>query len=152
MHHWLPIGHQKKRITGIHSSSTCPCCGSSHEDQDHLFACQHCEVKEARREAADSIEACLINQNMPPAVIVAFMNAIRRTTGLTDRDRSFECPHARKAAEAQSGLGSKAILRGHIHVEWYHVIKKHTGNGATLLILLHQVAENTRSQWSSAQF
>ena len=66
MHHWLPKGHQTARVTGIHSDGTCPCCGGAHEDQDHLFTCQHHVVKEARCEAASSIETHLIDQTFPP--------------------------------------------------------------------------------------
>ena len=131
MHHWLPIGHQTERVTGIHSDGTCPCCGKAHEDQDHLFTCQHHAVKEARSEAADSAETHLLGQNLPPAVVIAFMNVVQKATGLTKTDKSFECPHARKAAEAQSSLGSKAILRGHIHTELFMPLKTRTENKHT---------------------
>ena len=65
MHHWLPIGHQTARVTGISSDGSCPCCGRAHEDQDHLFTCHQQTAKAARDEAAGSIEARLIDQNSP---------------------------------------------------------------------------------------
>ena len=81
-------------------------------------------AKAARDEAASSIKAHLIDQNFPPAVTIAFMNEVRRAAGLASTDRTFECPHTRKAAEAQASLGSKAVLRGHIHTEWFHAIER----------------------------
>ena len=89
-----------------------------------MFNCQHAPVMLARREAANKAEERLLSDNLPPAVVIAFMNMIRKATGLIDTDMIFECPHARKAMEAQASLGKNAVLRGHVHVEWFHAIEK----------------------------
>ena len=124
MHHWLNLGHQKMKISKAEQDGTCPCCGTEHEDQDHLFKCKNEDTKLTIKRAIREMEETLIKENLPPGVRLAFMEKVRRATDTCDTRVIFQCNSARTASEQQDRLGSAAILRGHHHVEWVEAIFK----------------------------
>ena len=124
MHLWLNLGHQKMKISKIEKDGICPCCGTEHEDQDHLFKCENEDTRLTMRRAIREMEETLIKENLPPGVRLAFMEKVRRSTNTIDTPVIYQCDSARKASEQQDRLGSAAILRGHHHVEWVEAIFK----------------------------
>ena len=122
MHNWLNVGHQKVKITKNAEAGTCPCCGSAHESQDHLYQCTHAEMKQTVHESIAQMEKIFLNENMPPGVTVAFTRLVRKAVGITEGLVECQCREADKAAGLQAELGPAAILRGHHHVSWVTAI------------------------------
>ena len=122
MHNWLNVGHQKVKITKIAEAGTCPCYGSAHESQDHLYQCTHAEMKQTVHESIAQMEKIFLDENMPPSVTVAFTRLVRKAVGITEGLVECQCREADKAAGLQAELGPAAILRGHHHVSWVTAI------------------------------
>ena len=124
MHEWLNVGKQKERIHGSATDALCPCCGTAHEDQDHMFQCQSEPTRDAIKTGLENMEKTFRKDNMPPAVTMAFMNRIRQATAQTHIKQVFGCPWAWNAGEEQDTLGTMAILRGHHHKSWFYAIQE----------------------------
>ena len=122
MHNWLNVGHQKVKITRNPEAGTCPCYGSAHETQEHLYQCSHAEMKENVHESIEQMEKVFLAENMPSGVTVAFTKLVRKAAGIAEGLAECQCREANKAAELQAVLGPGAILRGHHHVSWVTAI------------------------------
>ena len=124
MHNWLNVGHQKERIHGSATDVLCPCCGTEHEDQDHMFQCQSESTRRAVDTGIAAMEKAFQRDSIPPAVSMAFLNRIRQATSNGGVKKVVQCPEAHIAGNAQDTLGTMAILRGHHHREWFYGIQK----------------------------
>ena len=98
MHNWLNVGHQKAKITKNAEAGTCPCCGSAHESQDHLYQCTHAEMRQTVHESIVQMEKAFLNENMPPGVTVAFARLVRRAASITEGLAECQCREVNKAA------------------------------------------------------
>ena len=65
MHEWLNLGHQKKKIHGSETDALCPCCGTAHEDQDHMFQCQSEPTRAAVSIGLHDMEEAFRKDNVP---------------------------------------------------------------------------------------
>lgn len=124
MHHWLNIGHQKMKISKIENDGICPCCGTAHEDQDHLFKCTNEDARLTMKRAIKEMNEVFIKERLPPGVRLAFMEQVCKATNTQDTPITYQCESARRASDHQDRLGAGAILRGHHHVEWVEAIFK----------------------------
>ena len=122
MHNWLNMGHQKVKITRNEEAGTCPCCGSAHETQDHLYQCARAEMRPIVHESIEQMEKVFLAENMPPGVTVAFTKLVRKAAGITEGLAVCQCREANKTVGLQADLGPAAILRGHHHVSWVTAI------------------------------
>ena len=117
MHEWLNVGTQKAYMK---QEDFCSGCGIEPENQTHLYQCTHKDMVTIKEETLQEIQ---IQDNLqkayvPHGVATAFLNTLHTITRSSCVKKTFACPEAWEAGEAQSLLGSLAILRGHHHVQW----------------------------------
>ena len=124
MHHWLNVGKQKLLFEQILDNGKCPCCGTAEEDQEHLYTCDHPDMRSTLEAGITAIVEACYNANIPKGVSRAFVDNIRRATKSTRPPERWTCEDATIAAELQDSLGTFAILRGHHHADWVRTIKE----------------------------
>ena len=76
MHLWLNIGKQKARITRRAADAACPCCGHELGDQTHLYTCKHDKMVATVAGSIAKTEKALASENMPPGIVIAFVEHI----------------------------------------------------------------------------
>ena len=76
MHNWLNVGRQKAKIERNEEACACPCCGDAHEDQDHIYQCDHAKMKQTVHESIAKMEKVFLVENMPPDVTVVFTRLV----------------------------------------------------------------------------
>ena len=65
MHHWLNVGKQKLLFEQILDNGKCPCCGTVDEDQEHLYVCEHPDMRSTLEAGITAIEEAFYNANIP---------------------------------------------------------------------------------------
>ncbi|KAL7523045.1 hypothetical protein ACHAWF_000338, partial [Thalassiosira exigua] len=80
MHHWLNVGKQKLLFEQILDNGKCPCCGTVEEDQEHLYVCEHPDMRSTLEAGITAIEEAFYNANIPKRASRAFVDNIRRVT------------------------------------------------------------------------
>ena len=94
MHKWLNVGHQKERINGSATDALCPCCGSEHEDQRHMFRCHSVTTRNAVKEGLKTMEKFFRKDNIPSGVTRSFMNKVKQATASPFPQATVQCSQA----------------------------------------------------------
>ena len=77
MHGWLNFGHQMEKIHCSSNDALYHCCRKDHKDQAHSYQCQSKPIQLVIHEELQRIEDAFEKDNMPPAVVIAFVNIMK---------------------------------------------------------------------------
>ena len=118
MHGLLPVGHNRRHITGVAQCPGCPC---ADETIAHIFQCPNKEVVATRKEIIDDLRRKRIRK-IPREVREAIADILQQySTGERVNPRAFH-PALRTAIRSQQSLGWENFFRGYLVKDWVYAL------------------------------
>ena len=121
MHGWLPIGHMRHHVTGIHQ---CPGCTSTDETINHRLTCPHPTIKRKYEEIMSQMLVKGKQQKIPKEVLTAFIQLLTKyTTGATDYTTNTHSHTIKSRSDTQQlAIGVNMMARGYIGKGWMDTV------------------------------
>ena len=119
---WLNVGRQKGKMGKEH---ICPCCGTEEETQLHMYHCTNAKMQDTFRSSLATAMKQWIQDGITTPVFTGFARAICTVAHHDPANASYDlkCPKTWETMEDQRTLGSEAILRGLLHVNWVYLLQ-----------------------------
>jgi hypothetical protein len=115
MHGWLPIGHMRYHVTGIHQCPG-PGCTSTNKTINRMLTCPHPTIKRKHEEIMSQMLVKGKQQKIPKEVLTAFIQLLTKYTtgGATDYTTNTHSCTIQEAITQQMAIGVNMMARGYI--------------------------------------